>query len=87
MHFGLGLENVLALLSQNKYLESIVERLGGFPGGGRGMKCAVMVSALVVGVTGRGILLFRKSGLEEEDSDGGSSPLRSEREPRSDSSS
>lgn len=66
---------MLALLSQNNYLASTVERLGGFPGGGRGTKCAVMVSALaVVGVTGRGILLFRKSGLEEEDSDGASSP-------------
>lgn len=78
---------MLALLSQINYLASTVDRLG-FPGGGRGTKCALMVSALaVVGVTGRGILLFRKSGLEEEDSDGASSPWRSEREPRSDSSS
>ncbi len=69
------------------YLASTVERPGGFPGGGRGMRCAVMASPLVVGVTGRGILLFRKSGLEDEDSEGASSPWRSEWEPRSDSSS
>lgn len=66
--------STLGLTTEHNYLPSKVERLGGFPGGGRGRKCDVIVSVALVGVTGRGILLLRKRGLEEEDSDGASSP-------------
>lgn len=38
-------------------------------------------------MTGRGILLLRDRGLEEEEREGPSSPWRSEREPRRESSS
>lgn len=51
------------------------------------MNWAASASWEDAGFTGRGILLLRDNGLEEEDRDGASSPCRSDREPKKDSSS
>lgn len=49
-------------------------RLGGLPGGGRGTNWAVRSPFTEEWLTGLGILLLCECGLEEEDSDGASSP-------------
>lgn len=55
------------------YLPSADVRLGGFPGGGRGTNWAVSSPCAGDRHTGLGILLLCECGLEEEDSEVGSS--------------
>lgn len=59
---------------RDTYLPSAVGRHGGFPGGGRGRKWAASSSAEEAEWMGRGILLLRDRGLEEEEREGASSP-------------
>jgi hypothetical protein len=65
----------------SSYLLSTEGRAGGFPGGGRGRKPLASGSGSTEVHTGRGILLLLP---EDDDSDRGSSPCQSQREPRSD---
>lgn len=59
------------------YLPSADVRLGGLPGGGRGTNWAANSPCTEERLTGLGILLLCECGLEEEDSEGASSPCLS----------
>lgn len=59
------------------YLPSADVRLGGLPGGGRGTNWAASSPCTEELLTGLGILLLCECGLEEEDSEGASSPCLS----------
>lgn len=65
------------------YLLSTQERIGGFPGGGRGWNLLGSCSGEKVALTGRGILLLLP---DDEDRERGSSPPQSDLEPRSEES-
>lgn len=68
---------VLVLLLGWFYLPSADVRQGGLPGGGRGTNWAVSSPCTGDVLTGLGILLLCECGLDEEDSDGASSPCLS----------
>lgn len=72
-----------AFAAHGPYLLSTQGRIGGFPGGGRGRNLLVSCSGIKVALTGRGILLLLP---DEDDRERGSSPTRSDLEPRSEGS-
>lgn len=59
------------------YLPSADVRLGGLPGGGRGTNWAASSPCTEERLTGLGILLLCECGLDDEDSEGASSPCLS----------